>query len=123
MSIIEKKQTEISAYQNEKKPLLIVFKGFSREELVNEPNKFFTISVNATISDLIAARNELLIEVIDKRSQQNNMSWCTFEEYITVTKEIGIGNFYSVIILKNNLYDSQYPYDQTLESIFVSYKE
>ncbi|MDN3956805.1 DEAD/DEAH box helicase [Sporolactobacillus laevolacticus] len=123
MSIIEKKQAELNAYQNEKKPSLIVFKGFPRAELVNEPNKFFAISVDATINDLVATRNELLIEVIDKRSQQNNMSWCTFEEYITVTKEIGIGNFYSVIILKNNLYDSLYPYDQTLESVFTSYKE
>ncbi|WP_010632469.1 DEAD/DEAH box helicase [Sporolactobacillus vineae] len=122
MSLIAKKAQALHAWLNEEKPILVVFEGFQRSDLRDEPNKFFSIELGAKINDLMARQNDLVVEAIDKRRQPlEQFSWCTFEEYITVKNFIS--NFYTVVGLKNNLYDALYPYDQTLTSVYSVYKE
>ncbi|WP_100489120.1 DEAD/DEAH box helicase [Sporolactobacillus pectinivorans] len=123
MSLIQTKSEEIHKYTDNTKSTLIVFEGFSTEELVQEPKKLFSVPLTAKINDLIGIKKEMLIEVIDQRNQLDNVLWCTFEEYITVNNDVSLDNFYSVILIKNNLYDSLFPYNGTMQDVFTSYKE
>lgn len=123
MSIIQMKSEAINKFIDSNKSTLVVFEGFSTDELIHEPEKLFSVPITAKINELITIKKEMLIEAIDQRNQINKIFWCTFEEYITVNNDISLNNFYSIIILRNNLYDSLFPYNETLQDIFTSYKE
>lgn len=121
MTFISRKTDELIPYTSNTKPLLVVFIGFTKEQLKTEPNKLFSISLNIHIRELQMLKSEIITELVQKQATVfNKISWCTYEEYIAVADVIS--SFYTTVCYKNNLYDGLYPYDQTLDDVFAVYK-
>lgn len=110
--IIEK----INEITEEKENIIIVFKGIQTESFPKE-NKYFSFTIDYYDTlELDTIKNEILNNVIENREFSEKFKWMTIEEY-QLFKEFENINSNPIVILENNLYDKQYPYNQTLSDI------
>lgn len=121
---INKKIVEIT---KEKENVIIIFKGIDTGDLAVESKYFsFTIDYYDTV-DLDTIKGEILNNVIENREFSEKFKWMTMEEY-QLFREFQNINSNPIIMLENNLYDKQYPYNNTLSDItnlyqFLYYQE
>lgn len=111
--MIEQKITEIIE-KNEKS--IIVLIGFETTELTKE-DKYFSFEIEYYDKiNLQEYQNQVRKEVIKNLQFEQNYKWMTIEEY-QLFKEFSKINEIPVIALENNLYDKQFPYQNTLSDI------
>lgn len=95
---------------------IIVLKGFDEKEMPSK-NKYFSFHISYYDKvDLKTIREQVVEEVIDNRMFDQDYKWMTFEEYQLFREQSAI-NKMPIVILKNNLYDKQYPYRNTLSNV------
>lgn len=95
---------------------IIVLQGFETAQLPKE-NKYFSFEINYFDKiDLPTTREIVVEEVIENRKFDTDFKWMTMEEYQLFKEQISI-NKMPYVILKNNLYDKQFPYLGTLSNI------
>ncbi|AXX64250.1 ATP-dependent DNA helicase RecQ [Bombilactobacillus bombi] len=95
---------------------IIVLKGFDTSKLPSN-NKYFSFNINNYDEvNLKIISNQVVDEIIDKRTFDDDYNWMTIEEYQLFKNQESI-NKMPIIVLENNLYDKQFPYMQTLSNI------
>ena len=91
--------------------ILIVTKGWEKKYLNQiKLEKFFSISLDISIQELSSLKPKLLIETTERyvNSKDKNIRfWCTYEEYLLLEEIISM--YFDIKIIKNNLYDKQFP--------------
>lgn len=92
------------------KPALLVFKGFDSLFFQGiELEKLLSLSTTVDITELDNSKAALLPEVFQKLgSIQGKATWCTYEEYLVLGHDV-LSLYYTIIILKNNIYCKTYP--------------
>lgn len=95
---------------------IIVLIGLDTSELPEEKKYFgFTID-HYDIVDLSTLREQAQEDIINNREFEENYKWMTIEEYQLFNESKNI-NKMPIVILKNNIYYKQYPYDYKLSNI------
>src|SRR5690625_983329 len=116
MKINERIIQKINEITEVKENVIIIFKGISIESIPNE-NKYFSFTIDYYDTlDIDTIKNEILNDVIKNREFREKYKWMTIEEY-QLFKEFENINSNPIVILENNLYDKQYPYNNTLSDI------
>ncbi|MBB3155455.1 ATP-dependent DNA helicase RecQ [Paenibacillus endophyticus] len=107
MALLEKFR-QLAVKQLGDKPRLLVLKGFHSEifQQIND-NKLTDAPINISIQDL-DRRKALLIPQLFNKDIATDFYWCTFEEYLLFGEEL-LQLYYSVNIIRNNLYHHTYP--------------
>lgn len=108
------------------KKTIIVLKGFPMHglEIVKFP-KLFETPLNIEILNLEDKKQQMMVEAVQKLTASENIFWCTYEEFIAVSRA-ALENFYDIKIYYNNLYYLSFPliYQiQNLEEVYEKYYE
>lgn len=107
---------KVNEIVNEEGPCIIVLKGIDRPEL-DKDNKYFSFSIDYYDTvDLQAIKKEIRKDVLQKVENDEDYFWMTIEEY-QLFKDFEIINDKPIVVLENNLFDKQYPYQGTLRDI------
>lgn len=109
--------------QKSKKRIAIVLKGFSDEEMLPIENKLFSKWHNLKFDseNIENLKANILPQVIESQIKDSDYFWLTFEEYIIAVDQIKY--ICDIKIVENNLYNNQYPYQNTLSNIEDIYKD
>lgn len=111
--------------QSEDKKTIVVFQGFQKKHLEGLKGNFFSLhNQNTTLQELKAKCNSEYIfkEILRNRDLDEKKFWMTSEEFIVSSKSM-ILDLFNVCVLKNNLYNKLFPYDDTLMDIKNVYKQ
>jgi ATP-dependent DNA helicase RecQ len=96
---------------------LLVLKGFTSESLHNiDVPKLFNSEIGSYLIDLEKNKQDLILTAVSKLSLPETVFWCTFEEYITVSRAT-IENFYNIKIYYNNLFFNHFPLSYKIENL------
>lgn len=110
---IEKKIEEITQHHG---PSIIVLKGFNTNDF-NKEKKYFSFNIDFYDTVDLNTLQELVIEdLIKNRTFSDSYLWMTIEEYQLFKDQAAI-NKMPVVVLENNLFNKQYPYQGTLSNI------
>lgn len=100
---------------------LIVLKGFNKETLINvDLPKLFNMDLDTNIIDLEKNKHELMLTAVNKLSLTENTFWCTYEEFLTVSRA-AIENFFNIKIYYNNLYFNHFPLNYKIDNLAEVY--
>lgn len=103
---------------------LVVLKGFPTSALrhIKIP-KLFTLDLNMDLLDLENKSAQMMMDAVQKFASTENVFWCTFEEFIAVSRA-ALENFFAFKIYYNNLFYLNFPLNyriRNLEEIFEKY--
>ncbi|XRG77003.1 helicase-related protein [Rossellomorea sp. GAMAL-10_SWC] len=114
---ISERLTSITEILVETNKTLIVLKGFSTDSLKNiELPKLFDEDLDLNLIYLDKNKQNLMIAAVQKLSNPNRIFWCTYEEFLTVSRA-AIENFYNIKIFYNNLYFNHFPLCYKIENL------
>lgn len=100
---------------------IIVIKGI-QASLMRPEYKYFSFNIeNYDTLELADIKDQVVDEIIDNRKFSEKYKWMTIEEYQLFKMYSGISKM-PVVLLQNNLYDKQFPYENTLSDIDNIYK-
>ncbi len=105
------------------KNILFVFKGFD-QSFYNDLSieKLLSYSTEVSIQQLADSRAHLYPEVFSRISPgQKSVFWVTFEEFITLGRDI-LSLYFEIIMLKNNLYHQTFPILYPIDNIDEIYQ-
>ena len=123
----ERLNKKIDEVTQENENVIIVFKGINTSNL-SKTNKYFSFTIDYYDTlDVDQIKNEIVNDILKNRGFKDKFKWMTIEEY-QLFREFENINSNTIVILKNNLYDKQYPYMNTLSDIdniynFLYYQE
>ncbi|MGG3915987.1 helicase-related protein [Rossellomorea vietnamensis] len=100
---------------------LIVLKGFSLDSLQHiDVPKLFTSNIGSSLIDLEKNKQDLILTAVQKLSLSENVFWCTFEEFLAVSRAT-IENFFNIRIYYNNLFYNHFPLSYGIENLSEIY--
>lgn len=115
--------SKIKEIVNKNKRVIVVLKGCSFEKLPRE-NKYFQFDLGLLDKiNVEEVRDQMFESLIENREFTDNYKWMTMEEYLLVKDDLKRINKRKVIVLVNNLYDKQFPYQGTLANIDAIYRQ
>lgn len=125
MNIIENKIIEIydsSFYNDSNKKTVFIFEGFKNNSLSILDNKFFDKDF-ITINNLEEGYDStyILTQSMNNISNSSAKFWMTVEEFIISQNKIE--DLFNFVVVKNNLYNKFYPYQNTIENIDENYEK
>lgn len=102
------------------KSVLVVVKGIKVDILKKiKLEKLLSTELEISIQELKKLKGQLLIETISRFQQSTlDIFWCTYEEYLVLDNEI-LSMYYDIRILKNNLYEKQFPCIYKIDNIEI----
>ncbi|WP_173646039.1 DEAD/DEAH box helicase [Floricoccus tropicus] len=107
---------KIQSIINEKGKIIIVLKGFEIDKLPKN-NKYFSFSTKYYDKvNLDIIKNNAIQDIIKNQNFEEEYRWMTAEEYQLFRQYSNMSGF-PVVILENNLYNKQFPYQNTLSNI------
>jgi ATP-dependent DNA helicase RecQ len=114
----------IQSITKKTKPILLVMKGFSNSLLSSiEINKLINFPLGGNLNELSNSKATLLPEVLQKALSENpQITWCTFEEYLTIGEEI-LTLYFDINIFKNNLYHKTFPLNYKISGLDELYND
>lgn len=117
-------EEKIKQYVVEHGKKIVILQGVARDQLPRK-NKYFNFELGDLDTINIGEIESLAIEsIIKNRDFNDSYKWMTMEEYKLVREEIWLSlSKVSFVILKNNLYDKQFPYQGTLSDINNIYQQ
>jgi ATP-dependent DNA helicase RecQ len=117
---------EFIRQQNMQRCQLIVFKGFPFTMLRNlELTKLFSLSLETSLEEVSNSKMTLITEAVMKLNQPPTIYWCTFEEFVTASKNT-LEPFCEIKVINNNLFQHYFPLlypINNLDTIYEDYYE
>lgn len=115
---LEQRMIEIS---KEIKNVIIVLQGFQDEQSPMN-HKYFSFNIkNIESLDIKDLEEKVIEEIISNRGFTDEYKWMTMEEY-QLFKSRAEFSKNTTVVLRNNLYDRQFPYVNTLADIETAYR-
>lgn len=100
---------------------IIILKGISTDYF-DENNRYFSLSFNYLDKfDINLHRNTVIQDVFSNLDFTNRFKWMTMEEFQIFKEYLNI-NSRPLVILENNLFYKQFPYENTLSDVTDIYK-
>lgn len=112
------------SYKVERKTIFI-FEGFQYEYLEDLDNKFFDKTYK-DIFEINSNYNSMYIfsSTSDALNSKNSKFWMTSEEYSIVESQGDlVKGLFECIVIKNNIYNKFYPFDNTIQNIKDVYEK
>ncbi|HDU8540409.1 TPA: ATP-dependent DNA helicase RecQ [Enterococcus faecalis] len=95
---------------------IVILRGLPSAGL-DKKDKYFSFTLeNIDLLNIEIYRERVTDEIIDNRGFNSRYKWMTMEEYFLFAEQANI-NKNPIVILGNNLYDKQYPYQGTISNI------
>jgi ATP-dependent DNA helicase RecQ len=117
---LQRKITELIESEGLKKPL-VVLKGFDNQD----SDKYLIQPIEQSLDsiDLDTMKQEALGDLIAKMNQPVDYWLVRAEEFSLITQSINVYQIVGdIVVLRNNLYDQQFPYQDTLSDIDKAYE-
>lgn len=107
---IKKRIEEIKA-ESKMLPLVII-EGID-SALLDQKNKLFSVSADASYKDIIAAKQDAIVELLGKLNDlTEDWYWMTYAEYISFDLGAIVDVKFERFVLSNNLYGNFYPVNE-----------
>ena len=112
--MIEKKLNELA--EENGGSIIIILKGFDTKSL-QKAKKYFTFEIDyLDIVDLKSLKKQVVNDIYNNRSFDENYRWMTMEEYELFKPHSDFSDA-KIIALENDLYDKLFPYRNTLSNV------
>lgn len=100
---------------------IVILKGFDTK-ILPQSSKYFSFNIDYYDKvDLVSIKEIVIDEIIGHRTFTDEYLWMTFEEYQLFKENYAISKM-PIFIIENNLYNKQFPYQNTISDIDNIYK-
>ncbi|MGG5795914.1 DEAD/DEAH box helicase [Bacillus nitratireducens] len=108
------------------KPVLLVYKGFNKSYIEKVPftkliDGYCDFSLNLLWNNKIQMLPSIFMKVPSLTNE--DVQWCTYEEFITVNENDMLSMYFEIIVIQNNLYHQIYPILYTFDDLETVFNE